>query len=326
MSTENAVIVQELFDALRDTLGLKLVAGATGFRRSVSDPEVQRPGLALAGFLDYFSSRNVQIVGKTEIAFMSTREPEVMKGFWSEYLRMQPPAIVVARGLELPPPMVASADEQGVPVFNSPLKTEEIVHRLELWLERELAPSAMMHGVLMDVFGLGTLILGDSGVGKSETALELLQRGQRLVSDDIVEVRRMRQDKLVGTSPDLTKHHIEIRGLGILNIRQLYGASAVVDEMEIDIVAQLETWREDYEYDRLGLDQEKTEILGIEVPSILVPVQPGRNLAIIIEVGAMNQRLKNMGVHAAAEFNRRLNDMLMQPPAGPSGAKRESAK
>jgi HPr kinase/phosphorylase len=316
MSAENAVIVQELFDALRDTLGLKLVAGASGFTRAVSDAEVQRPGLALAGFLDYFSSRNVQIVGKTEIAFMSTREPELMKSCWNEYLRMQPPAILVARGLELPELMIASANEHGVPVFASPLKTEEIVHRVELWLERELAPTAMMHGVLMDVFGLGVLILGDSGVGKSETALELLQRGQRLVSDDIVEVRRMRQDKLVGTSPDLTKHHIEIRGLGILNIRQLYGASAVVDEMELDMVAQLEAWRENYEYDRLGLDQEKTEILGIEVPSILVPVQPGRNLAIIIEVGAMNQRLKNMGVHAAAEFNRRLNDMLMQPPRG----------
>lgn len=310
MEINGEVIIQELHDDLGSALGLKMIAGVSGMIRGIRDPEVQRPGLAIAGFLEYFRSDNLHIIGQTELAYLATLDPTIMVSRWEAYIRCAPAAVIISRSLALPDALLKIVDTEGVAVFSSPLRTEEIVHKVELYLERELAPNVMKHGVLLDVFGVGVLILGNSGVGKSETALELLQRRHRLVSDDIVEVMRMRQDRLVGRSPALTKHHIEIRGLGILNIRQLYGASAVVDEMEIDMVAQLELWREGFEYDRLGLDQETHDILGIEVPSILVPVQPGRNIAIIIEVGAMNQRLKNMGVHAAEEFNRRLNDML----------------
>lgn len=310
MEIDSELIVKEVFDARRDALGLALEAGAAGLTRPVQEAEVQRPGLALAGFLDYFSSRNIQILGRTELAFMATLDEPLRIARWRAYLERRPAALVVCRSLRLDQGLLEIAEAAGVSVFTTPLKTEEIIHRLELWLERELAPTTMSHGVLLDVFGVGVLILGDSGVGKSETALELIKRGQRLVSDDIVEVRKMRRDVLVGTSPTLTKHHIEIRGLGILNIRQLYGAAAVVDEMEIDMVVRLERWKDGVEYDRLGLEQDKTEILGIEMPSVLVPVQPGRNIAVIVEVGAMNQRLKNMGVHAAEEFSRRLNEML----------------
>ncbi len=319
MDTDNEVIIQELVDDLRSALDLRVIAGTSGTMRAIRDPEVQRPGLALAGFLDYFRPNNLQIIGQTELAYMATLGDELMLKRWEDYLGNLPAAIIVARALVLPEALLDKASELGICVLSSPLRTEDISHKIELYLERELAPSAMMHGVLMDVFGLGVLILGDSGVGKSEAALELLQRGHRLVSDDIVEIKKMRQDVLIGTSPALTKHHIEIRGLGILNIRQLYGASAIVDEMKLDMVAQLEIWKEGFEYDRLGLEQETFEILGNEVPSVLVPVQPGRNIAIIIEVGAMNQRLKNMGVHAAEEFNKRLNEMLVSGHGMTSG-------
>jgi HPr kinase/phosphorylase len=319
MEIESELIVKDVHDSQRDLLGLALIAGESGLTRPIREAEVQRPGLALAGFLDYFSSLSIQLVGRTELAFMETLDAPLRIARWRAYLECRPAALIVCRTLQLEPEVLEIASSAGVAVFTTNLKTGEIVHRLELWLERELAPATMSHGVLLDVFGVGVLILGDSGVGKSETALEMIKRGQRLVSDDIVEIRKMRRDVLVGTSPALTKHHIEIRGLGILNIRQLYGAAAVVDEMEIDMVVRLERWKEGVEYDRLGLEQDKTEILGIDLPSVLVPVQPGRNIAVIVEVGAMNQRLKNMGVHAAEEFSRRLNEMLATGAGGRLG-------
>lgn len=310
METESEVLLREIIDDLGDSLGLKVLAGETSATAAIREQSIQRPGLALAGFLDYFSARNLQIFGQTEFSYLRSLTAEARTAQWEAYVRRKPPGIMVSRGLELPDDLLAIADREGVCVVASSLRTEELIRKIELYFERRLSPSIALHGVLMDVFGLGVLILGDSGVGKSESALELLQRGHRLVSDDIVQVRRVRYDRLIGSSPDLTRHHIEIRGLGILSIRQLYGASAIVDEMEIDLVAQLEIWKEDVEYDRLGLEQETAEVLGIEVPRVLVPVRPGRNIAIIIEVGAMNQRLKNMGVHAAAEFSRRLDDIL----------------
>jgi HPr kinase/phosphorylase len=319
MEIESELIVKDVHDSQRDHLGLALVAGESGLTRPIREAEVQRPGLALAGFLDYFPSSTIQILGRTELAFMATLDAPLRMARWRAYLESRPAALIVCRSLALDPEVLEIASGAGVAVFTTNLKTGEIVHRLELWLERELAPTTMSHGVLLDVFGVGVLILGDSGVGKSETALEMIKRGQRLVSDDIVEIRKMRRDVLVGTSPALTKHHIEIRGLGILNIRQLYGAAAVVDEMEIDMVVRLERWKEGVEYDRLGLEQDKTAILGIDLPSVLVPVQPGRNIAVIVEVGAMNQRLKNMGVHAAEEFSRRLNEMLATGAGGRLG-------
>lgn len=317
MDADNEILVHELEEKVGTVLGLELLAGGGGRRNAIKDPEVQRPGLALAGFVDYFRPGSLHVIGQTEITYMATLDRPTLVERWRNYLAQHPAALIVSRSLALPGELVGVADEYGVPLLRSPLMTDVVIHKTENFLERELAPTSLMHGVLMDVYGLGVLILGESGVGKSESALELLQRGHRLVSDDIVEVRRVRYERLVGTSPSLTKHHIEIRGLGILNIRQLYGASAIVDEMHIDLVAQLELWREGYEYDRLGLEQETIEILGIEVPSILIPVQPGRNITVIIEVGAMNQRLKNMGVHAAAEFNQRLNDMLLNSPGSP---------
>ncbi len=326
METDNEILVHELEEKVGAALGLELLAGASGRKTSIKDPEVQRPGLALAGFLDYFRPGSVHVIGQTELTYMATLDEVTLVTRWRNYLAQRPAALIVSRSLELPPALVTVAEELGITLLRSPLLTDVVTHKTENCLERELAPTSLMHGVLMDVFGLGVLILGESGVGKSESALELLQRGHRLVSDDIVEVHRVRYDRLVGTSPSLTKHHIEIRGLGILNIRQLYGAAAIVDEMHIDLVAQLELWREGYEYDRLGLEQEMVEILGIEVPTMLIPVQPGRNITVIIEVGAMNQRLKNMGVHAAQEFNERLNDMLMGPGTpGPRGPVRGAA-
>jgi len=310
--TDSEVLLRELYDDLGEHLGLEIVAGESGIDRSILNSDVQRPGLALAGFVDYFNPKGLQILGLTELTYiLSLPEPQRLDQ-WDKYVSRHPAGIIISRELEFPPQLLTVAEKQGVCVLHSGMMTDELIHKIELYLDRKLAPSVLMHGVLLDVFAIGVLILGESGVGKSETALELLQRGHRLVSDDIVQIRHARDERLVGTSPDLTKHHIEIRGLGILNIRQLYGASAIVDEMAIDMVVQLESWREGHNYDRLGVDEEHFEILGLAVPRVLVPVRPGRNIAIIIEVGAMNQRLKNMGVNAATEFSHRLDAVLLE--------------
>ena len=232
---------------------------------------------------------------------------ERMKKLCSE----QTPAIIISRGMDVPPALIEASNENHVPVLITPLTTTRFSSQLTNFLESKLAPTTAMHGVLVDVYGIGVLIIGKSGVGKSETALELVKKGHRLVADDSVEIRQEGENMLVGFPPPLLEHLLEIRGIGIIDIMTLFGASAIRPYKRITLIVELEIWNPDKFYDRLGLDEEKMKIIDTEVTKLTIPVQPGRNVSVIIEVAAMNYRLKKMGVNAAEEFARRLDDMLV---------------
>lgn len=272
----------------------------------VTTADVNRPGLQLSGFLNYFGNDRVQIIGKGETAYLATLTPEERLSRLDPLFRLGFPCIVVSRGLEIYPEMIAVARKYGIPV----LKTNEVTSRFMSGLIRhlnvQLAPRVCKHGVLVEVYGEGILILGESGVGKSETAMEIVKRGHRLVADDVVEIRKVSDKTLVGTAPDVIRHFIEIRGVGILDVKNLYGVGSVKVMENINLVIHLEFWDEAKNYDRLGIDDEVTDILGIMVPSLTIPVRPGRNLAIVVEIAAMNNRQKKMGYNAAKVLNERV--------------------
>jgi HPr kinase/phosphorylase len=289
---------------------LELICGEEGINRPITMSDISRPGIELAGFFEFYPAERIQLLGMTELTFfqqLSDREKETrMEKLCTDIT----PAIIITRGLEVPKELIEAAERESVPVLRTTLKTTRFASRLTNFLESKLAPTTAVHGVLVDVYGIGVLITGKSGVGKSETALELVKRGHRLVADDCVEIRQEDQDTLVGTSPDLIEHLLEIRGLGIINVMTLFGAGAVRSNKRITLVINLETWDPKKQYDRLGLDEEKMKIIDTEITKLTVPVRPGRNLAVIIEVAAMNYRLKRMGVNAAQQFTERLADVI----------------
>lgn len=272
----------------------------------VASADVNRPGLQLAGYLEYFGTDRIQIVGKGETAYLEILNAEERYNRLDEFFKHGFPCMVIARGLEIFPELVQVSKKYGIPV----LKTEDVTSRfmsgLIRYLNVQLAPRISRHGVLVEVYGEGILILGESGVGKSETALELVKRGHRLVADDVVELRKVSDKTLVGTAPDIIRHFMEIRGIGILDVKNLYGVGSVKMTENINLVIQLELWDEKKNYDRLGLVEEYTDILGIKVPALNIPVRPGRNLAVIVEVAAMNNRQKKMGYNAARVLNDRV--------------------
>lgn len=293
-----------------DRLHLELISGEEGINRPITTSDISRPGIELAGYFEYYPAERIQLLGKTELSFFEGLSQN------ERNLRMErlctdiTPAIIVTRGLEVPQELIEASERESVPVLRSHMKTTRFSSRLTNFLESKLAPTTAVHGVLVDIYGIGVLITGKSGVGKSETALELVKRGHRLVADDCVEIRQEDQDTLVGASPDLIEHLLEIRGLGIINVMTLFGAGAVRSNKRITMVINLEIWDSKKQYDRLGLDEEKMKIIDTEITKITVPVRPGRNLAVIIEVAAMNYRLKRMGVNAAQQFTERLSDVI----------------
>ncbi|MBQ6466435.1 MAG: HPr(Ser) kinase/phosphatase [Clostridia bacterium] len=272
----------------------------------IKSQDVNRPGLMLAGYEEYFDNRRVQFMGLAELEFAkSLGEEESLKRM--EYFFSKKPALVIfTRGLEIEPSILVFAEKYGVPVVSSNDSTSGCMSATISYLGVELAPRITRHGVLVEVYGEGVLLLGDSGVGKSETALELINRGHRLIADDAVEIRRTTNKTLVGSAPDNIRHFIELRGVGVLNFRRLFGIGAVKMTEKIDMVIQLELWDNEKSYDRMGLENEYMEILGIEVPVCVVPVKPGRNLSIIIEAAAMNNRQKKMGYNSARELLEKL--------------------
>ncbi|MBS4213212.1 MULTISPECIES: HPr(Ser) kinase/phosphatase [Neobacillus] len=289
---------------------LELICGEEGINRPITMSDISRPGIEMAGYFEYYPAERIQLLGMTELSFFEEL-PERDKASRMERLCTDiTPAIIVTRGLEVPPELIEAAERESVPVLRTTLKTTRFSSRLTNYLESKLAPTTAVHGVLVDVYGIGVLITGKSGVGKSETALELVKRGHRLVADDCVEIRQEDQDTLVGTSPELIEHLLEIRGLGIINVMTLFGAGAVRSNKRITLVINLEIWDAKKQYDRLGLDEEKMKIIDTEVTKLTVPVRPGRNIAVIIEVAAMNYRLKRMGVNAAQQFTDRLSDVI----------------
>ncbi|MCI9432413.1 MAG: HPr(Ser) kinase/phosphatase [Oscillospiraceae bacterium] len=263
--------------------------------------DVNRPGLQLVGFFDYFDPRRLQVIGMAETKMLESMEPEHRSSSFSRLFEYDIPALVVSRDLDIYPECLAMARKHRRTLLHTTDTTVVFTTKVIEYLSQALAPTITRHGGLLDIYGEGVLITGDSGVGKSETAIELIKRGHRLVADDAVDIRRV-ADQLLGKAPELIRHYIELRGIGVVDVQQLLGMSAVKPESQVDLVIHLERWREDKFYDRLGLDEEKVNILGIELPIITIPVQPGRNLATIVEVAVMNNRHKKYGFNAAQQL------------------------
>ncbi len=272
----------------------------------IETPEVNRPGLALAGFYEVFDGQRIQLIGEAETRYLQSLEPSTKRVMLQNFVDAKPVAILYTRDLPVDDALVERAQKRQVPVLRTGIKTSPIMSSLIASLNNHLAPRITRHGVLVEVYGEGLLLLGDSGVGKSETAIELVKRGHRLIADDAVEIKRVSEKTLVGSAPEMIRHYVELRGIGIVDVRRLFGMGAIKDTERIDLVIQLENWIEGKMYDRLGMEEEHINILGLEIPSVTVPVRPGRNLAIILEIAAMNNRQKRMGYNTAAEFNKKL--------------------
>ena len=280
---------------------------------AISSPEVNRPGLQLSGFFDYFDSQRVQILGKSEFAFLHQFDDTEITNRIDNYFSTCPPAVVITRNIEAPACMMDAAKAHKVSLLRTADGTSAFMAGLIAELNVELAPRVTRHGVLVEVYGEGILLLGESGVGKSETAIELVKRGHRLIADDAVEIRRVSAKTLVGSSPENIRHFMELRGVGIINARRLFGIGAVKMTEKINMIVQLEQWDATKVYDRMGMNEEYTDVLGVQVSSLTIPVKPGRNLAIIIEVAAMNNRQKRMGYNAAQELYQRVQNSLSKP-------------
>lgn len=268
--------------------------------------DINRPALQLTGFYDYFDSERVQIIGKVEYTYIETLNRDAKIATFEKLFGAKIPCLIFSRSLDPDEDMYKSAEKYGVPLLQTNLSTSYFMSELTRYLKVELAPSISIHGVLVDVYGEGILIKGESGIGKSEAALELIKRGHRLVADDVVEIKKISDDVLLGTSPDIIRHFIEVRGIGIVDCKTLFGVESVKESQTIDLIINLTEWDRNQEYDRLGLKDEHTEILGNQIVSHTIPIRPGRNLAIIVESAAINHRQKSMGYNAAVELNKRV--------------------
>ena len=278
--------------------------------------DVNRPGLQFHNFYDYFDPRRLQVVGKAEITYLKGLTEEQRRKCFDDLFLYDIPALVISRGLDCFPECLESARAHERTLLRTEETTVDFTSHTIEHLNRVLAPCVTRHGVLLDIYGEGVLITGDSGIGKSETAIELVKRGHRLVADDAVEIKRVGVKRLVGSAPELIRHYIELRGIGVVDVQQLFGMSAVREDQDIDLVVNLEQWNDETMYDRLGLEQLYTVILDVKVPALTVPVKPGRNLAIIVEVAAMNNRHKKMGYNAAQAFTQQINEHFDQAMSG----------
>lgn len=296
-------------DIIKD-LNLNIVYMPEGREYYVTSQDLNRTGLQFAGYFEYFAYDRLQIVGKAEYNYFSNIDSQTRENVLDKFFSYEIPALIVSRDLEVKPDVIEKAKKYKRVVLSTKRNTTRIMNSLSNYLDNKLAPHTTIHGVLVDVYGIGVLIKGESSIGKSETALELIQRGHRLVADDAVEIRKLDESFLVGQSPELLRHFLEIRGIGIIDVRSLYGVGAVKNSKKIDLVIHLEGWDENKYYDRLGLDKEYEEILGEKVERLVVPVKPGRNTAMIIEVAAMNFRQKGMGYDAAQEFTKKLSKLI----------------
>lgn len=307
-----SIEVGELLKNKEAHLELELVAGKKGLRKKINIPRIQKPGLALIGDTSNLHPGRVQILGKSEITYLKNLEEPKMKSIIKKMCALDITCFVVTRGNPPPKIMLAEANKRNIPIFTSPLVTSTFINRITRFLEDHLTASTTQHGVLMDVYGVGILIIGKSGIGKSECALDLVFRGHRLVADDIVHILKKPPATLYGTSTELIQYHLEIRGLGILNIKDLFGIAAIRDRKLIEIIVELVEWNPNYEYDRLGIDERKYILLDVPIPYLKIPVSPGRNITTIIEVAARNNLLKAQGHYSSLQFQDKLNEQLLQ--------------
>lgn len=314
MSVEFSVPLSQIAEALN----LTEVYVAENYKETnILTVEINRPGLELTGYLEFFDNKRIQVLGNTEFSYLGRYGPEAQKMVIDSIFSFGPPAVIICRDIEPSNAILESAKLHKVSIFSTPQSTSDLTASLVQYLNKELAPRITRHGVLVEVYGEGCLLTGDSGVGKSETAIELIKRGHRLVADDAVEIRRTAQTTLYGQSPENIRHFIELRGIGIINARKLFGMGAIKLQEKIDMVINLEQWDSAKVYDRMGLDNEYMKILGVEVPTLTIPVKPGRNLAVIIEVAAMNNRQKKMGYNAARELLKNLGMAVEDLPPSP---------
>src|SRR4030042_366774 len=302
----SGLVVQELEQNRESYLGLSLVAGHKGLKKRITHSQVQKMGLALTGFTRFINPDRLQIVGNTEMTYFKSLSPGQQEEVIRQICSLDLSCMVVTRNLEIPELLLHEADNRGIPLFRTHLRSFYFIKRITKFLEEKLAPASSIHGVLIDVFGVGVLILGKSGIGKSECALDLILRGHRLVADDMVHIQKRSPSSLIGSGFEVIQHHMEIRGLGIINIRSLFGVEAIRERKKIELVLELVEWDASREYDRLGFEKEKYTILGIELPMLRIPVTPARNLSTIIEVAARNHLLKVMGYDSAKEFEKNL--------------------
>lgn len=303
MIKEDKVLVLDIFNRF----DLEIQAGRSGIKREIRVSDIKRPGIELAGFWKHFAPERVNLLGRTELSFLRSLDNDLLKDRIDEYVEYNPITIIVARGEKIPSYLLERAEQKGIPVLSTDISTTRFSSMLLNYLEEKLAPVKVIHGVLVDIYGIGVLIRGQSGIGKSETAIELVKRGHRLVADDIIEIKKVGELSLTGTAPDNARYFLEMRGIGIINVKTLFGAGAVKHDSPINLTVKLEKWQEGKEYERLGLDDNKAEIMGLEIDEITIPVKPGRNLALVLEVAAMNYRMKTMGYNAAIDFTENIN-------------------
>lgn len=318
------ISIAEFYEKMKDELQLTLVVGKQGLRRMIKWPEINRPGLALAGYFDYFPWRRVQILGKVEITYLRSLKPSLIRARVAQMLgKGTVPCIIVARQYRIPQEFLEEADRLRVPVFRTRMITWELIDRVTVFLDDLFAPTVSLKGNLVEVFGVGVFMEGKSAVGKSETALGLITRGHRLITDDVVRIKLREGKYLIGSGSELTRHHMEIRGLGIINVQKLFGAVCFREETQIDLAITLETWDPGKHYERLGMEEDTIRILGKSVPHLIIPVRSGRDLVLLVEIAALNHRLKSTGFNPARALDEELLKSIRSreaPPEAP-GAK-----
>jgi HPr kinase/phosphorylase len=311
----SSVSIGALLRSRPEALGLplELLSGASGLDKRITSPHIQKTGLALAGFDAYLSAGRILILGESEVRYLESLASPARSEALRRTFTHGVPAVMITGGFTPPPELVTESERAGVPLLATAIATPIAIAKVNAILEDSLAERTIIHAVLMDLLGLGVLIVGESGIGKSECALDLIVRGHRLVADDTVEIRRRAESVLIGTCPDLTRHHMEVRGLGLINIKDLFGVASTRSSKRVELVVQLERWEPGREYERLGLDDAHYEILGLHVPLLRMPVAPGRNVSILVEVAARNQLLRSRGHHAARKLAARLERQLREP-------------
>jgi HPr kinase/phosphorylase len=316
--TVPSMTVADLLKTRVESTGLpiELLSGARGLDRPITSPHIQKTGLALAGFHEYLHPSRILVFGESEIRYLEGLEVDARIGVIGSVFSHDIPCVMITGGLSPPPQITAESDRCGVPLLRTAVATPLAIARIGAVLDDALAVRRVIHGVLLDILGLGVLIIGESGIGKSECALDLVVRGHRLVADDTVEVRRRGDNELIGTCPELTRHHMELRGLGVINVRDLFGIASTRMTKRLELVVHLERWDSSREYDRLGLDEDVYELFDVRIPIIHMPVAPGRSLAILVEVAARNQLLRSRGLNAARDLASRLEQQLRDADAG----------
>jgi HPr kinase/phosphorylase len=304
------ITVEKMYREKKEIFELSLLTSENGLKRILPNNEIHRPGLALAGFVERFAGQRTQVLGETEMSFLSTRNQSERKKAVENIFRFDLPCVIITKGITPPPELLEIANQKGVPVFSSRLSTVDFINRLGVFLDKLFAPHTTIHGTLVDVYGVGLLYTGKSGVGKSECALDLVERGHRLVADDVVQIIRKAPQILVGTGSELLGHHMEVRGIGIINIEKLFGIRAIRMQKRIEVQVNLAHWDDQVEFERLGVEDTYTTVLGVEIPMVTIPVSPGKDITVISEVIAMNHMLKVYGEDSAKEFSKRHSEEI----------------